>query len=389
VSAFIELVNVSKTYGSGASAVHAVDGISLEAQRGEWIAIMGPSGSGKTTLLNLIGCLDQPSSGALRIDGTDTAQLRHGELARFRSETVGFIFQQFHLVPHLNALENVMLAQYFHSMTDEAEAMAALKQVGMDGRAKHLPSQLSGGEQQRVAIARALVNDPSIILADEPTGNLDAENQSIVFRILSDLHAQGRTIVMVTHDENAGKLAERRLNLEHGRIKENLLFSAEENQDFDEVLEHLWARQEIAAGRRPHDEVHIESHEFTAVQWKRLIATMAHIGLVEVEDGREQFTAKGYDRARDVIRRHRLAERLFMDVLNIHDEYEVEQSACKFEHILSPEVTDRMCALLGHPDACPHGSPIPSGECCAGKTVLDPAEIASVLAGVKGGAKRI
>jgi Mn-dependent DtxR family transcriptional regulator len=188
---------------------------------------------------------------------------------------------------------------------------------------------------------------------------------------------------MVTHDEAAGKLAERRLNLEHGRIKENLLFSAEENQDFDEVLEHLWAKQEIAQGTKPHDEIHIESHEFTAVQWKRLIATMAQIGLVSVDNGLEQFTPKGEARARDVIRRHRLAERLFMDVLNIHDEYEVEQSACKFEHILSPEVTDKMCTLLGHPLACPHGSPIPKGECCAEKRVLGADEMASVLSVAK------
>jgi len=383
VSSFIELVDVTKLYGEKGTAVRAVDGISFRAQRGEWIAIMGPSGSGKTTLLNLIGCLDQPSGGALLIDGTDTAKLRRGELARFRSETIGFIFQQFHLVPHLTALENVMLAQYFHSMTDETEALAALRQVGMEARAKHLPSQLSGGEQQRVAIARALVNDPKIILADEPTGNLDAENQRIVFQILSDLHAQGRTIVMVTHDEAAGKLAERRLNLEHGRIKENLLFSAEENQDFDEVLEHLWARREVAQGTKPHTEIHIESHDFTAVQWKRLIATMADIGLVSVENGEERFTAKGESRARDVIRRHRLAERLFMDVLSIRDEHEIESSACKFEHILSPEVTDRMCTLLGHPLACPHGSPIPKGACCAEKRVLGAEEMASVLSSVR------
>ena len=383
MSSFIELAGVTKVYGDVATTVHAVDGISFEADRGEWIAIMGPSGSGKTTLLNLIGCLDQPSGGSLMIDGTDTSKLRRGELARFRSETVGFIFQQFHLVPHLNALENVMLAQYFHSMTDETEAMAALKQVGMEARAKHLPSQLSGGEQQRVAIARALVNDPKIILADEPTGNLDAENQHLVFKILSDLHAQGRTIVMVTHDENAGKLAERRLNLEHGRIREDVVFSAEENQDFDEVLEHLWAQQEIAAGTRAHDDVHIESHDFTPVQWKRLIATMSHIGLVSVENGKELFTPKGESRARDVIRRHRLAERLFIDVLSIHDEYEIESSACKFEHILSPEVTDRMCTLLGHPVACPHGSPIPPGECCAERRVLGTEEMASVLSSVK------
>jgi putative ABC transport system ATP-binding protein len=365
VSAFIELSDVRKVYGQGPGAVSAVDGVSFKAEAGEWIAIMGPSGSGKTTLLNLIGCLDQASDGAVRIGGTDTSKLRRSELARFRSETVGFIFQQFHLVPHLNALENVMLAQYFHSMTDEAEAMKALRQVGMEERATHLPSQLSGGEQQRVAIARALVNDPKIILADEPTGNLDAENQRIVFRLLNDLHVQGRTIVMVTHDELAGRLADRRLNLDHGRIKENRVFSAEENQDFDEVLEHLWTRGETAG--------HIESHHFTANQWKRLITTMSQIGLVAIENGDAVFTAKGEARARDVIRRHRLAERLFVDVLSIQDEEEVESSACKFEHILSPEVTDRMCALLGHPAACPHGSPIPRGPCCGASEATEAA----------------
>jgi putative ABC transport system ATP-binding protein len=375
MKSFIELIDVRKTYGSGACAVHAVDGISFEARRGEWIAIMGPSGSGKTTLLNLIGCLDQATGGSVLIDGTDTSKLRRADLARFRSETVGFIFQQFHLVPHLNALENVMLAQYFHSMTDETEARQALKHVGMESRASHLPSQLSGGEQQRVAIARALVNDPKIILADEPTGNLDAENQRIVFGLLGNLHAQGRTIVMVTHDENAGKLADRRLNLDHGRVKESLVFSAEENQDFDEVLEHLWTRHETRG--------HIESHHFTPVQWRRLIATMAQIGLVTVESGADEFTPAGRARARDVIRRHRLAERLFMDVLSIRDEDEIESSACKFEHILSPEVTDRMCTLLGHPNACPHGSPIPKGECCEQNRVLQAEDVASVLGGMK------
>jgi putative ABC transport system ATP-binding protein len=357
MSAFIELTDVRKTYREGANTVHAVDGISMQCEAGEWVAIMGPSGSGKTTLLNLLGCLDQATSGAVVIGGTDTSRLRRGELARFRSETVGFIFQQFHLVPHLNALENVMLAQYFHSMTDEGEALNALTQVGMEARATHLPSQLSGGEQQRVAIARALVNDPKIILADEPTGNLDAENQRIVFRLLSDLHAQGRTIVMVTHDEAAGKLADRRLNLDHGRIKENVVFTAEENQDFDEVLEQLWTRRETQG--------HVDSHQYSAAQWKRLTHTMADIGLVSVDNGDAQFTPKGEERARDVIRRHRLAERLFTDVLSIRDEQEIEMSACKFEHILSPEVTDRMCTLLGHPTACPHGSPIPKGPCCS------------------------
>jgi putative ABC transport system ATP-binding protein len=374
MESFIELIDVSKTYGSGPTAVHALDGLSLRTKRGEWIAIMGPSGSGKTTLLNLIGCLDQASSGAMMIGGTDTSKLSRSELARFRSETVGFIFQQFHLVPHLTALENVMLAQYFHSMTDETEARAALKQVGMEHRATHLPSQLSGGEQQRVAIARALVNDPKIILADEPTGNLDAENQRIVFKLLSDLHAQGRTIVMVTHDDNAGKLADRRLHLDHGRIRENVVFSAEENQDFDEVLEQLWQRGETMG--------HVDSHDYTAMQWRRLVNTMTEIGLLRMENGEPEFTPKGEQRARDVIRRHRLAERLFMDVLSIHDEEEIEASACKFEHILSPEVTDRMCSLLGHPKACPHGSPIPRGACCAENRVLNAEDVASVLGGI-------
>ena len=370
----IELIGVTKTYGEGASAVRAVDDIHFTATAGEWIAIMGPSGSGKTTLLNLIGCLDQATAGQLLIGGTDTSKLRRNDLVRFRSETVGFVFQQFHLVPHLTALENVMLAQFFHSTTDEKEALQALKQVDLADRATHLPSQLSGGEQQRVAIARALVNDPKIILADEPTGNLDAENQRIVFDLLGRLHAQGRTIVMVTHDENAGKLADRRVQLEHGRIKELQVFSAEENQDFDEVLEHLWTRQEPSN--------HIESHDFTPVQWRRLINTMAGIGLVTVDNG-GAFTPAGEARARDVIRRHRLAERLFSDVLGIRDEIEIESSACKFEHILSPEVTDRMCALLGHPDACPHGSRIPRGPCCDANLMLDSAEAQSILNSIK------
>jgi putative ABC transport system ATP-binding protein len=353
---FIELSDVHKTYGKGPSAVNAIDGISFTADQGEWIAIMGPSGSGKTTLLNILGCLDQATSGAVKIGGSDTSKLSRNELARFRSETVGFIFQQFHLVPHLTAIENVMLAQYFHSETDETEALEALKQVGMEARAEHLPSQLSGGEQQRVAIARALVNDPKIILADEPTGNLDAENQAIVLGLLSALHAKGRGIVMVTHDETVGRLADRRLNLEHGKIKENVLFSAEENEDFDEVLEHLWTRAE------PTD--HLHATEYTEVQWRKLVRTMSSIGLVKTENGETVFTPEGQERARIVIRRHRLAERLFVDVLTIRDDHEIEESACKFEHILSPEVTDKMCALLGHPTACPHGSPIPPGECC-------------------------
>ena len=355
--AFVELENVTKAYeGAGASPVKALDNVSFSAEAGQWIAIMGPSGSGKTTLLNILGCLDQATSGAVRIDSVDTSTLTRSELARFRAETVGFVFQQFHLIPHLTALENVMLAQYFHSMTDEGEARRALERVGLGDRARHLPSQLSGGEQQRVAIARALVNDPKIILADEPTGNLDAANEQIVLDLLTGLHAQGRTILMVTHDDQVGRCADIRIDLQHGRIVETTHFSIEENQDFDEVLEQLWMVRE----RTWHD----EPEHFSAAQQKKLIALMSRIGLVEARGEAVTFTRKGEERARRVIRRHRLAERLFTDVLAIRDERSIEKNACTFEHILSPEVTDRICTFLGHPTTCPHGSPIPPGDCC-------------------------
>ena len=169
----IELMNVTRLYKSNVE-VRALDDFSLSVAPGEWLAIMGPSGSGKSTLVNLIGCLDHPTTGEIWLDGRNVAKISAADLNRVRAEKIGFIFQQFHLIPYLTALENVMLAQYFHSMTDEQEALAALEHVGLKDRADHLPSQLSGGEQQRVCIARALINDPKIILADEPTGNLDA-----------------------------------------------------------------------------------------------------------------------------------------------------------------------------------------------------------------------
>ena len=216
---FLEIDQVSKHYRVGASEpLKALDGVSFASDAGEWIAIMGPSGSGKTTLLNILGCLDQPTSGSVRIGSTDIAGLRRADLVRFRAETVGLIFQQYHLIPHLTAIENVMLAQYFHSMTDEAEARRALEHVGLADRARHLPSQLSGGEQQRVAIARALINHPKLILADEPTGNLDEANEAVILELLRELHAAGHTILVVTHSQAIGNLADRRVELEHGRL---------------------------------------------------------------------------------------------------------------------------------------------------------------------------
>src|SRR5262249_33290766 len=240
----IELINVSKKYPARAaqdrSVISALDGISLSVKRGEWLAIMGPSGSGKSSLVNLVGCLDRPSSGQIWIDGDNTALLRGEDLNRFRAEKIGFIFQQFHLIPYLTALENVMLAQYFHSKTDKAEAVEALEAVGLSERASHLPSQLSGGEQQRVCIARALINDPKIVLADEPTGNLDAENEEIVLRQLRELHRRGKTIIMVTHDPVVARMADRRIELHHGKIAAQHIFNFSDEEQFDEILEEIW-----------------------------------------------------------------------------------------------------------------------------------------------------
>ncbi len=199
-------------------AVRALYHVSFEIEAGEWIAIMGPSGSGKTTLINILGGLDHPTAGRVVVDRMEIGQLSERELTRYRSEKIGFVFQQFHLVPYLTALENVMLAQYFHSITDEDEAAEALRRVGLGDRLEHLPAQLSGGEQQRVAIARALINHPKLILADEPTGNLDEDNETTILNLLRELHTAGHTILVVTHSQAIGDLADRRIELEHGRL---------------------------------------------------------------------------------------------------------------------------------------------------------------------------
>lgn len=210
----LTLKDVSKIYGE----LKALDNINLTVEKGEWLAIMGPSGSGKTTMMNIIGCMDKASIGEVILDDTDISKLSPKELTEIRRDKIGLIFQQFHLVNYLTAVENIMMAQYYHSMPDEEEAMAALEAVGLADRAKHLPNQLSGGEQQRVCIARALINHPSILLADEPTGNLDEKNEYIVMDIFEKLHNAGSTIIVVTHDPEVGDEAERMIVLEHGRI---------------------------------------------------------------------------------------------------------------------------------------------------------------------------
>jgi putative ABC transport system ATP-binding protein len=210
----LDVRELSKRFGE----VHALETVSFQVASGEWIAIMGPSGSGKTTLINVLGGLDTPTSGHALVDGMDVAMLNEAQLTRYRAQKVGFVFQQFHLVPYLTAVENVMLAQYLHSTADEGEASAALQRVGLADRLDHRPSQLSGGEQQRVAVARALINQPSLILADEPTGNLDDANERIVLDLFRELHAEGHTILMVTHNPAIGDLADREIRLEHGRL---------------------------------------------------------------------------------------------------------------------------------------------------------------------------
>jgi putative ABC transport system ATP-binding protein len=394
----INLKDVSRLYPAreeaNGSVIRALDNFSLHVEPGEWIAIMGPSGSGKSTLVNLIGCLDRPNSGEIWLDNENVANISASELNRVRAEKIGFVFQQFHLIPYLTALENVMLAQYFHSMTDEAEALEALAKVGLKERANHLPSQLSGGEQQRVCIARALINDPKIVLADEPTGNLDAVNEEIVLRLLRELHQQGRTIVMVTHDPVVARLADRRVELHHGKISSQVVFSMADEEQFDEVLEELWVLGE-------HGEIaeigRMEVHG--ALPVSIAIEKMIELGLVttaphppETHDHKPfsnpchdnlkpsgvstgdgiavvELTTRGRQRAADIIRRHRLAERLFTDSLAMDSETEIEEQACKFEHILSPEATDKICSFLGHPRTCPHGAPIPPGPCCVQKGV--------------------
>jgi putative ABC transport system ATP-binding protein len=213
---FIFLENVVKEY----ETAHALRGVSMQVQKGQWVSIMGPSGSGKSTLLNIIGGLDRPTAGEVIIDSTDINRLSEDELARFRREKIGFIFQQSRLIPYLDAVENVMLAQYFHSITDEKEAIEALRRVGLGDRLRHRPSQLSGGEQQRICIARSLINSPELLLADEPTGNLDRENTKMILQLLKKIHLEERfTIVLVTHDPFVSRWAQRILTLEDGLIK--------------------------------------------------------------------------------------------------------------------------------------------------------------------------
>src|SRR5580693_10210104 len=253
----VAIENLVKKYGT----LRAIDDLSFNVGAAEWVALMGPSGSGKTTLINILGGLDKLNSGHVVVDGVDLSKLSENEMVRYRAEKVGFVFQQFHLVPYLTALENVMLAQYFHSVTDELQAAEALRRVGLGDRLIHLPAQLSGGEQQRVAIARALINQPKLILADEPHRHLDETNEAIVLQLFRELHSAGHTILMVTHDPDIARQADRRIELAHGRLHFDTLqhgpshplacplantadcctnVSSDDEIRFDHLLEQIW-----------------------------------------------------------------------------------------------------------------------------------------------------
>jgi putative ABC transport system ATP-binding protein len=379
--------NLVKQYGT----LRALSGVSFAVHSGEWVALMGPSGSGKTTLINILGGLDTLTSGRVVVDDVDLSKLGEKDLVRYRAEKVGFVFQQFHLVPYLTALENVMLAQYFHSVTDEKEAAEALQRVGLCDRLTHLPAQLSGGEQQRVAIARALINQPKLILADEPTGNLDEANEAIVLKIFRELHNSGHTILMVTHDPDIARQADRRIELAHGHLHFDTLqhgpghplncpladtgdcctpISTDDEIRFDHLLEQIWVCGEEG---KPAQVASLRasgaSGKLSTVSEEpasRVLSRMADLRLVALQNGEVQLTPVGSQRARDVVRRHRLAERLFKDTFSV-DETEAHTQACKFEHIISPELDARICTFLGHPTTCPHGNPIPPGDCCNGK----------------------
>lgn len=296
--AFVEVRNLSREYAGG---VVALDHLTLDIHEGEWVAIMGPSGSGKTTLLNILSGLDHPSSGEVRVAGEEIGALSQKALAAYRRERIGLVFQQFHLIPHLSALENVMLAQYYHSLADEASAAEALARVGLADRLRHRPGQLSGGEQQRVCIARALINEPQLVLADEPTGNLDEENQSLVMTLFAEMHSAGRSVVMVTHSAEVASRADRVIALRHGRLDDH-----------------------YAGPGLGEDESHWPRH---------------------------------------ILRRHRLAERLLVDRM-AYDPRDVHDGVDLVMPLLEGEGETRVCTLLGHPKQCPHGDPIPPGPCC-------------------------
>lgn len=220
----IEINNIRKTYELGGETVHALNDVSLEIQKGEFLAIIGPSGSGKSTLMNMLGCLDRPDTGTYLLDGNDIGKMNDNQLAMIRNQKIGFIFQNFNLLTKLTALENVELPMLYAGVTANERrerALEGLDKVGLKERAGHLPTQLSGGQQQRVAIARALVGQPAILLADEPTGALDSKTSKEILTMMKELNEMGHTIILITHDLEIAKQAKRMVSIQDGQLFEN------------------------------------------------------------------------------------------------------------------------------------------------------------------------
>lgn len=223
--ALLELRDITKVYRLGGEEIRALDGVSMDINQGEFISIIGPSGSGKSTLMHILGCLDSPSGGTLSLDGQMIHDASARQLAGIRNRKIGFVFQFFNLLPKLNVLQNVELPMIYSGISARERrerSMNALKLVELDNRRKHRPSELSGGQQQRVAIARALVNDPRIIFADEPTGNLDSHTGELILNLFHDLHAEGRTLALVTHDPSIAAITPRRIEIRDGKIADNV-----------------------------------------------------------------------------------------------------------------------------------------------------------------------
>jgi putative ABC transport system ATP-binding protein len=225
----IAFQNISRLYQMGSETIHALRDVSLEIERGEYVAIMGPSGSGKSTLMNLVGCLDTPSSGRYELNGTDVSEMNDNELAEIRNREIGFVFQTFNLLPRSTALHNVELPLIYSGLNAEQRrqmALDALDQVGLSDRIHHKPNELSGGQRQRVAVARALVNKPSIVLADEPTGNLDSKTGREILALFDELSRKGNTLIVVTHEEAVARHARRILRIRDGLIASDEVVSA-------------------------------------------------------------------------------------------------------------------------------------------------------------------
>jgi putative ABC transport system ATP-binding protein len=223
--ALVELRNVRKVYHLGGEEIRALDGVSLDIEPGEFISIIGPSGSGKSTLMHILGCLDSPTDGTIQLDGTMIHNATPRQLANIRNQKIGFVFQFFNLLPKLNVMQNVELPMIYGGVSTkerQRRAMEALKLVGLEARSKHRPSQLSGGQQQRVAIARALVNNPRIIFADEPTGNLDSHTGEAILTLFRKLSSEGRTIILVTHDPEIAAVTPRRIEIRDGKIADKV-----------------------------------------------------------------------------------------------------------------------------------------------------------------------